>query len=408
MALVSSGAAARPNTLTVTGAGTTFLLERNLAKSGGALYVLSTSGGANTVVVEQGATLTLKNNSATVGNGGGASLSGAGTNVTLAGEASQVIIESNTAESSGGGVYAEAKARVSVESGATFIVENNSATSVTLGFGGGLCLRDEGTALTTSGNGAAMVISGNMAEISGAGLLSIWVPTCWSKVERRSSLRTTRPQAMLRRRTFKARVRPSRPPATARAPLSRAIRQEKEEAVRSHRLRHMLVESGAALVVQNNTATSRVEAAYLQNEVRPYATGNSTRVIVEQYGWRKRRRCVLIVCATCWSKAGGARRSEQHGHLYGGGVYLQSRSTFTPPQQHASLSRAIRLEKQEAVCTQCLVPTRWSKATSSFRTTRLQADTEAACTFKAGFDLPATGNSTRGTVEQYGRKRRRR
>ena len=171
VALVSSGTGT--NTLTVTGASTTFLLERNIATAGGALYVLSTGGGGNTVVVEQGATLTLKNNSATVGTGGGASLSGAGTNVTLAGEASQVIIESNTAESRGGGVYAEAKARVSVESGATFIVENNSATSVTLGFGGGLYLRDEGTALTTSGNGTTTMISGNTAEISGAGLLSV-------------------------------------------------------------------------------------------------------------------------------------------------------------------------------------------------------------------------------------------
>ena len=75
----------------------------------------------------------------------------------------------------------------------------------------------------------------------------------------------------------------------------------------------VLVESGAALVVQNNTATSRYGAACTKRGSTFTPPQQHARHCPEQYGRKRRRRCTQCLVLTCWS---AERRSsfKQHGH----------------------------------------------------------------------------------------------
>ena len=241
---------------------------------------------------------------------------------------------------------------------------------------------------------------------------------------------------------LEARVRPSRPPATTRASLSRAIRQDNQEVGctqiwcrrsdrkrsgarhskqhghKQRRRRHVfqsegstftatgdgtrvtvesntaglrgggvcsvegadvLIESGAALVVQNNTATIYYGGGMFFGRGSAFtATGNSTRVTVESNtAGQSGGGCTSMSGAgRAGRKRSGARRSEQHGHKR-----IRRRRAFSkrgfdlhgpPATARASLSRAIRQDKQEVDGLIVFVPTCWSKsgAAPSLRTTR--------------------------------------
>ena len=168
-----------------------------------------------------------------------------------------------------------------------------------------------------------------------------------SKAERRSSFRTT--ATPIRRRRVPSRGFDLH--ATTARVLSRAIRRG--GAVYSMSGADALVESGAALVVQNNTATRIRSGVYLQSEgstFRPPATARASlsRAIRQE---KEEAVCSHRLCRR-WSKAAAlAAWNNTAMKGAGGGVPSKRvRPSRPPATARASLSRAIQQEKQEAVC----------------------------------------------------------
>jgi len=147
--------------LNVTGDETKVVVGGNTAeKSGGGLCALS----ASTVMVSSGASLNMLNNKAKTGTGGGFSFQSIGARLDVTGDGTKVVVDGNTAEDLGGGVYAFLASTVTVSSGAHLVVTNNKALTY---HGGGFYLNSKGTRLDVDGEGTQLIVRGNEAKIQG-------------------------------------------------------------------------------------------------------------------------------------------------------------------------------------------------------------------------------------------------
>ena len=92
-----------------------------------------------------------------------------GSTFTATGDSTRVTIESNTAGQYGGGVFSSLGADVMVESGAALVVQNNTATSQN---GGGMYLQDKDSNFSATGLNTSVAVESNTAGQAGGGVYS--------------------------------------------------------------------------------------------------------------------------------------------------------------------------------------------------------------------------------------------
>ena len=115
------------------------------------------SAGAD-VVIENGASLVVQKNTATSHYGGGAYLQDEGSTFTATGDSTRATVESNTAGQSGGGMFSFSGADVMVESGATLVVQKNTAVFE----GAGIALAFRGASLSVVGRDTRLHVLDNI------------------------------------------------------------------------------------------------------------------------------------------------------------------------------------------------------------------------------------------------------